>query len=105
MQTPRTRKQAARNPNLTATILKDGGSSCDARITRLWYDGCEMVSDDRFDVGQKVKVVIRGLGSIDANVINTSDGTVSVHFDEECPVEQSRSGNDRFAWKADIGGT
>ena len=84
MQRPR--KQHAHNPNLSATILKDGGSSCPACITRLWYDGCEMVSDESFEVGERIKVVIRGMGSIDAHVKSTAKGTLAAHFVEECPV-------------------
>jgi len=45
-----------------------------------------MVSDESFDVGEKIKVVIRGMGSIDADVKSTAKGTLAAHFVEECPV-------------------
>jgi hypothetical protein len=45
-----------------------------------------MASIESFDVGEKIKVVIRGMGSIDAHVTGTAEGTVAAHFVEECPV-------------------
>lgn len=80
------RKQLAHCPNLSATILKECGLSGPAIITRLWYDGCEMASDEHFDVGERIKVVIRGMGGIDAHVTNADEGSLSAHFTEECPV-------------------
>ena len=73
-------------PNLPATVLKEDGSSSPATITRLWYDGCEMTSDERFGVGEKIKVVIRGMGGIDTHVTSATEGWLSVHFVEECLV-------------------
>ena len=84
MQHPR--KQSVHCPNLSATVLKEGGLSGPATITRLWYDGCEMASDECFEVGEKIKVVIRGMGGIDAHVTSTDEGSLSAHFIEECPV-------------------
>ena len=86
MQMQRTRKPYVHSLDLPTTVLKDGGSSGPARITRLWYDGCELASEESFDVGEKIKVVIRGMGSIDAHVTSTAEGTLSAHFVEECPV-------------------
>lgn len=83
---PRPRKQSVLYPYLSAMVLKEGGSSGTATITRLWYDGCEMDSDEPFEVGEKIKVVIRGMGSIDAHVTSTDEGSLSAHFVEECPV-------------------
>ena len=80
------REQYVHCPNLSATILREGGLSCPASITRLWYDGCEMASTEGFSIGEKIKVVIRGMGSIDAHVISTAEGKLSAHFIEECPV-------------------
>ena len=80
------REQYVHSPNLSATILRESGLSCAVTITRLWYDGCEMASNEDLDVGEKIKVVIRGMGSIDANVISTTEGSVAAHFIEECPV-------------------
>jgi hypothetical protein len=80
------REQYVHCPNLSATILREGGLSGPASITRLWYDGCDMASLDSFEVGEKIKVVIRGMGSIDAHVTSTAEGTVAAHFVEECPV-------------------
>jgi hypothetical protein len=45
-----------------------------------------MASDERYEVGDKIKVLIRGMGGIEAHVTSTADGTVSAHFIEECPV-------------------
>jgi len=80
------RKQPVHNLNLSASVLRDGGSSAPTLITRLWYDGCEFTSDESFDVGEKIKIVIRGMGSVDAHVTNTVEGTLSARFVEECPV-------------------
>jgi hypothetical protein len=86
MQTQQTRKQSVHCPNLSATVLRDDGSSVATRITRLWYDGCDLALVENLDVGEKIKVVIRGMGSIDAHVISTAEGTLSAHFIEDCPV-------------------
>lgn len=86
MQMPPTQKQHVHNPNLSATILRESGSSSPGIITRLWYDGCEMTADEVFVVGEKINVVIRGMGSIRAQVTNTAEGTLSTHFVEEYPV-------------------
>ncbi len=80
------REPYVHSPNLSAKILRESGLSGPATITRLWYDGCEMASNEGFDVGAKIKVVIRGMGSIDAHVTSITDGTVAAHFVEECPV-------------------
>lgn len=84
MQRPR--KHQVHCPNLLATVLRDGGRSSPVNITRLWFDGCEMSSDANFKVGERIKVVIRGMGSIDAHVAAAAEGTLSAHFIEECPV-------------------
>lgn len=86
METQRPGKQHVHRPNLSATVLREGGLSCPANITRLWYDGCELALAERISVGEKIKVVIRGMGGIDAHVISTAEGTLSAHFVQECPV-------------------
>ena len=86
MSMQRLREQPMHCPNLSATVLKENGSSGPATITRLWYDGCEMALVESLDVGEKIKVVIRGMGSIDAHVTSTAEGALSAHFIEECPV-------------------
>jgi hypothetical protein len=80
------REQYVHCPNLSATILREGALSCPVNITRLWYDGCEMASIERFDVGEKIKVVIRGMGSIEAHVTSTAEGAIAAHFIGECPI-------------------
>lgn len=80
------RKQSVHCPNLSSTVLKEDGSSAPATITRLWYDGCEIASHESFAVGDRIKVVIRGLGTTEAHVTSTAEGTLSAHFVEECPV-------------------
>jgi hypothetical protein len=86
METPRARKQSVHCPNLLATVLRDDGSSFSTYITRLWYDGCEMAPVEGVAVGERIKVVIRGMGSIEAHVLSAAEGMLSAHFIEECPV-------------------
>ena len=86
MQPPRRRDNHAHNPNLPATILSAGGRCRRAMITRLWYDGCELSSDETFDDGEKIKIAIVGMGTINAQVNFTKDGTRLIHFLEDCPV-------------------
>ena len=86
MSMQRLRDQPAHCPNLSATVLKANGSSGPATITRLWYDGCEMASNEKFEVGEKIKVKIRGMGDIDAHVSSATEGWLSARFVEECPV-------------------
>jgi len=45
-----------------------------------------MSSEEDFEVGEKIKVIICGMGSIDAHVTSTAAGTIAAHFIEECPV-------------------
>ena len=86
MSMQRLREQPMHCPNLSATVLKENGSSGPATITRLWYDGCEMTSNESFEAGEKIKVMIRGMGGIDSHVISATEGWLSARFVEECPV-------------------
>lgn len=86
MSMQRLREQPAHCPNLSATVLKENGASAPATITRLWYDGCEMASNEKFEAGQKIKVIIPGMGGIDAHVTSATEGWLSARFVEECPV-------------------
>jgi len=45
-----------------------------------------MASDERFEAGEKVKVLIPGMGGIDAHVTSATEGWLSARFVEECPV-------------------
>jgi hypothetical protein len=86
MAMQRLREQPMHCSNLAATVLKENGSSGPAIITRLWYDGCEMASNEKFEAGEKIKVIIRGMGGIDAHVASATEGWLSARFVEECPV-------------------
>jgi hypothetical protein len=45
-----------------------------------------MASNERFEAGDKIKVIISGMGGIDAQVTSATEGWLSARFVEECPV-------------------
>ena len=86
MLKPRSRRDNGHTPNLSVLVHRESGERTWATMTRLWYDGCEISSQEKFKAGEHVEVAIGRMGNIRAHVTASKDGTVFVRFDEECPV-------------------
>lgn len=86
MLKPRSRAQGGHSPNLSVLVHRRSGDTTWATMTRLWYDGCEISSNEEFEAGEHIEVSIGRMGNIRARVTASKDGTVFVRFDEECPV-------------------
>ncbi len=86
MLKPRSRRDHAHCPNLSVLVHRNSGKTAWATMTRLWYDGCEISSEERFDAGERVEVAIGRMGNIRARVTGCKGGIIFVRFDEECPV-------------------
>jgi hypothetical protein len=71
---------------LAAVVHRVSGQHGPATITRLWYDGCEMVSDEHFGPGEQVDIEIGGMGKIRSRVARSAEGRITVRFVEQCPV-------------------
>ena len=86
MLKPRSRVNHGHSSNLSVLVRRISGETTWATMTRLWYDGCELSSKEKFDSGERVEVSIGRMGNIRARVTACKDGTTFVRFDEECPV-------------------
>lgn len=86
MLKPRSRKRHEHCPNAAVAVHRGSGARNRATITRLWYDGCEIASQEMFEAGEHIEVEIGGMGRIRALVTSSKNGTILVHFDVECPV-------------------
>lgn len=71
---------------LSAVIHRGSGVRQTASILRLWYDGCEVASWGAFEPEEPIELEIGAMGKIRAHVAGSSDGVLSVRFDQECPV-------------------
>jgi len=71
---------------LSAVIHRRSGVRATASIIRLWYDGCEIISGGDFDPEEPIELEIGAMGKIRAHVAGTSNGVLSVRFDQECPI-------------------
>ena len=71
---------------LPAVIHRVSGETSLATITRLWFDGCELVSDDRFELNENIEIEFAGMGKIRGRVANDSKVGARVRFLEDCPV-------------------
>lgn len=85
MQGPLTENHAE-GIGLSAVIHRRSGVRQAASIVRLWYDGCEIASRGDFEPEEPIELEIGVMGKIRAHVAGSSDGVLSVRFDQECPV-------------------
>jgi hypothetical protein len=81
----RVRRHPGHGTDLHVVIHRDRGGPARVRITRLWYSGCEFKSDESFDSGQRIRIEIHGMGSIVADVVQSTD-VVLASFVEDSPV-------------------
>ena len=86
MLKPRSRRPHEHCPNLRVMVHRRSGEWKWATVTRLWYDGCEIASEEQFDGGEQIEVSIGRMGNVRARVTRCEKETVFVRFDEECPV-------------------
>jgi hypothetical protein len=81
----RSRRHPDHSTDLRAVIHRDDSKPASVHITRLWYSGCEFKSDKSFKSGQRIRIEIHGMGSIIADVVQSTD-VVLASFVEDSPV-------------------
>jgi len=71
---------------LAAVVHRASGEKSLATISRLWFDGCELASDEQFALSENIEIEIAGMGKIRGRDANDSKLGILVRFLEECPV-------------------
>ena len=79
-------KQYSHSMALPALIHSASGKAERVTITRLWYDGCEVVADGPIGSGECIDIEILGMGKIRGRVATASREPLLIRFIEECSV-------------------
>jgi len=66
-------------------ICRADGSETSVRLRLLSYDGCELESDERFVLGEQVRIHLYRMGWIRARIASCRSRVVEAEFIEECP--------------------
>jgi len=82
----RLRKPQDKQLNLLALIRRDGKEPALAKVTRIWYEGCEFASEVRLSPDDVVGIEIGGMGSIRARIIHAAGGRAEARFIEDSPA-------------------
>lgn len=72
-----------RDVSLRAFALRKDGSSVDVTLLDLSYDGCLLGSSETFAIGERLRLLVRRRGIIDAQVRWLDGGKVGVRFEED----------------------
>ena len=71
---------------IDAVIHRSDDSKVAVRLVNMSFDGCEIDSFDRFEVGERVRIQIGGQGFIEAEMRSVSTGRCGARFLCECHV-------------------
>jgi hypothetical protein len=72
-----------REVSFRAFALRADGTSLDVTVLDLSYDGCLLGSEEAFEVGERLRLLVRRRGAIDAKVCWLDGGKVGVRFTED----------------------
>lgn len=67
-------------------INRSDDSKVSARLVNMSFEGCELISVDKFEVGERVRIQIEGQGYIEAEIRWSSEGRTGAQFLCECHV-------------------
>lgn len=76
---PRAREQR-REVDLQAFALRAAGSCIDITLLDLSYDGCLFRSEEMFEIAERLRLIIRRRGVIDAQLRWFGSGKAGVRF-------------------------
>lgn len=79
----RTRQPHERQLSLLALVRKAGAEPCLAKVTRIWYEGCELRCDLPLVTEEAIDIEIARMGSIRASVVKCDGATIEARFLEE----------------------
>lgn len=71
---------------IDAVIYRCDDSKVAVRIANMSFEGCELITVDTFEVGERVRIHIDGQGYIESEVRWTSEGRSGAEFLCECHV-------------------
>lgn len=83
--TPQNRDKR-RDVDLRAFALRQDGTSFDVTLLDISYDGCLLSSDEPFEMGERLRLIVRRRGVIDAQVRWIDSGKVGVRFASDLPA-------------------
>ena len=69
-----------------AVILRPSGHRTPVTIVRIWFEGCEVDTDEAFLPGEQVELGIARMGWIRSTVTDAANRSIQIKFSEECPV-------------------
>ena len=66
--------------NIVAVIRREHGKPFRSSITELSYQGCQAIDEELLAVGERVAIVLPGMGEVLAQVRWTADRTTGYRF-------------------------
>lgn len=72
--------------DIQATAFRDDHSAELVTITQLWFDRCELSSNAKFDVGERLRLLLPKQGWIEAEVRLAMNGRIEAFFVTRCSV-------------------
>ena len=82
----RLRKPQDRHQNQLELIRREGQEPALAKVTRIWYEGCEFVSEIRLSPDDVIGIEIGRMGSIRARILSADGGKAEARFIEDSPA-------------------
>jgi len=85
-------KRAERNrTSLTGVAYRADGSWVRVHMTNLSYDGCHLLTDQPFDIGEALTLVMPRMQHLNVQVRWVTEGQVGVRFGQATAAEDRRS--------------
>ena len=72
-----------REVSLQAFALRSDGSSVDVILLDLSYDGCLLAADETFEVGERLRLLVRRRGVVNAKVRWSDGGKAGLQFADD----------------------
>lgn len=72
-----------REVSLRAFALRSDGSSVDVTLVDLSYEGCLLATEANFDVGERLQLLVRRRGIVNAEVRWSEGGKAGVRFADD----------------------
>ena len=69
-----------REVRLRAFARRADGASADVTLLNLSYEGCLLASEEDFEVGENLRLMVTGRGVVDAHVCWIGGGKLGVRF-------------------------
>ena len=73
-------RSSRRQVSLPAFAMRTDGSTVNVVLLDLSYDGSLIASEEPFEVGERLRLIVRRRGIVDAHVCWAKDGKAGVRF-------------------------